>query len=601
MDPIEILSIDNFYRKKGHALALQLAVLKKKQNALGWTRLGIILITAVLTYDVFMWWGEWGWITALSGIALFLYIVSKDAANNEAITHTTNLLFINEEELKVLAHQYLHRFDGQSYEPIVHAYAADVDIFGKASLYQYINRCETEQGRELLASNLNRALPLEEIASRHSAVQELSTLTDWRQNFQAIALQTGIQKNIQEKIQSWLDDKETPYEGSFWKWFVNVYSLITIGLAVATLLDWVPGPVFSFLFLLFFIVSTTFSKKVMKPYMRLSGMVKEVDTISGLVGVIEQQSFESERLRKLQQHVLRDGKKASTHVRLLKEILNRFDLRLNVFVFMILNSFLLWDIRQMRALNEWKAMNNTLLPNCFNVIAEMEVLNSLATLHFNNTEWVFPQFKDFFTLEGQAIGHPLIYASKRVTSDFSLYGKGKIALVTGSNMAGKSTFLRSLAVNIILAQAGAPVCAKAFLLSPMQLMSSMRIADNLAESTSTFYAELKKLESIITSVKQHQPLFILLDEILRGTNSLDRHIGSKALIRQLIRENAVAVIATHDVELTALQDEFTVAIENYHFDVQVENGELYFDYKLKHGVCHSLNASILMKKIGIEL
>jgi DNA mismatch repair ATPase MutS len=339
----------------------------------------------------------------------------------------------------------------------------------------------------------------------------------------------------------------------------------------------------------------------MKPYLHLSGVVKEVSTIYRLIKWIETPAFRTDQLMELQSKINQEGSKASDEIKALEQILNRLDLRLNVFVFLVLNSFFLWDVRQMRSLNKWKEKNSKLLPHCFKVIAEVEVLNSLAALHFNQPRWAFPTFEKYFTLTGTAIGHPLIPALKRVASSFNLEGTGKIALVTGSNMAGKSTFLRSLGVNIILAQIGAPVCATSFTLSPMLLMSSMRIADNLAESTSTFYAELKKLESIIDQVKQHRPLFVILDEILRGTNSLDRHIGSKALIRQLIKENAVAVIATHDVELTELHNEFPAAIENYHFDVQVENDELFFDYKLKNGVCQSLNASILMKKIGIEL
>ena len=168
-------------------------------------------------------------------------------------------------------------------------------------------------------------------------------------------------------------------------------------------------------------------------------------------------------------------------------------------------------------------------------------------------------------------------------------------------MGGKSTFLRSIGVNTVLALMGAPVCAKRFTISNIELMSSMRIADNLAESTSTFYAELKKLQTIIEAVKANKKVFILLDEILRGTNSLDRHTGSKALIKQLIHQHAVAIIATHDVELANMETDFPQAISNYHFDVQVANDELYFDYKLKQGICQSLNASILMRKIGIEM
>ena len=168
-------------------------------------------------------------------------------------------------------------------------------------------------------------------------------------------------------------------------------------------------------------------------------------------------------------------------------------------------------------------------------------------------------------------------------------------------MAGKSTYLRSIGVNTVLAMAGAPVCATTFTLSPVQIISSMRIADNLEESTSTFYAELKKLKAIIDKVNAGEKIFILLDEILRGTNSLDRHTGSVALVKQLIKHKAACIIATHDVELAKLKDSYPSNILNFHFDAQVSNDELYFDYQLKNGVCESLNASILMKKIGIEL
>ncbi|MEO8720997.1 MAG: DNA mismatch repair protein MutS, partial [Ginsengibacter sp.] len=183
----------------------------------------------------------------------------------------------------------------------------------------------------------------------------------------------------------------------------------------------------------------------------------------------------------------------------------------------------------------------------------------------------------------------------------SIPGRGELMLITGSNMAGKSTYLRSIGVNTVLAMAGAPVCAETFTISHVQLISSMRVTDNLEESTSTFYAELKKLKTIIEKVNAGEKVFILLDEILRGTNSLDRHTGSKALIKQLIKKKAAAIIATHDLELANLKNEFAENILNYHFDAQVSNDELFFDYQLKPGICQSLNASILMRKIGIEL
>jgi DNA mismatch repair ATPase MutS len=286
----------------------------------------------------------------------------------------------------------------------------------------------------------------------------------------------------------------------------------------------------------------------------------------------------------------------------LKSILDRFDMRLNIAGLLLFNPFLLWDVRQMMALNKWRKKNSVYVPAWFTLVAEVEVLGSLAAVHFNQPDWTFPQpAGQHFTLSVTACGHPLIPEAQRVNNDFSIDGKGKIALVTGSNMAGKSTFLRSLGINITLAQLGAPVCARQMKWSPVHLMTSMRIADNLSENTSTFYAELKKLKTIIEAVERKEHVFILLDEILRGTNSYDRHTGSGALIKQFILHEAVAVIATHDVELAQIEKEFPAALENYHFDVQVEGEELYFDYRLKHGVCTSLNASILMKKIGIKL
>ncbi|HQY12214.1 MAG TPA: MutS family DNA mismatch repair protein, partial [Ferruginibacter sp.] len=254
------------------------------------------------------------------------------------------------------------------------------------------------------------------------------------------------------------------------------------------------------------------------------------------------------------------------------------------------------------ALEKWKQQNKENVMHWFESLGSFEAVSSLATLSFNHPDWCFPVFveQDFF-MEGKQVGHPLIPVEKRVNNPVKIDKAGELMLVTGSNMAGKSTYLRSIGINTILAMAGAPVCAGYFCLSPVQIISSMRIADNLEESTSTFYAELKKLKTIIDKVNNNEKVFILLDEILRGTNSLDRHTGSVALIKQLIKKNASGIIATHDVELAKMKTEFPSNILNHHFDVQVNKDELYFDYRLKEGICTSLNASILMKKIGIEL
>jgi hypothetical protein len=579
-----------------------LAQLQKKRRHLGWIRLAVFLVMLVAAYQTFTRVGVAGLIPTVIGIGLLLYLVSVDVANNKKIRHTKTLIQVNEEELQVLHHDFLAREDGQHFLQHEHDYANDLDIFGKASIYQWLSRCYTEQGRQLLAANLLEPLPFSHILARQEAVKELASNLEWRQQWQALSMQTTVTISTQKKVQFWLNEEEEHFTSPAWKFILPVYTLISIGSAVAAILDFIQGSAFSTLFLFYLILSLLLSRKAIKPSMHLNGIVKETATLQALINSMEHLLVKSAHLQQLQQEIRGNTPSAGQEIKNLKIILDRFDLRNNFVGLLVFNSFLLWDVRQMIALNAWRKRNNLVVHKWFEAVAEMEVIHSLSTLHFNNGEWCFPTFvPQHFSVSGTSIGHPLLPARQRVNNDFTLEGLAKVELITGSNMAGKSTFLRSLGVNMVLAQAGAPVCAKSFRQSPVRLVSSMRIADNLAENTSTFYAELKKLRTIIEKVKAGEEVFILLDEILRGTNSFDRHTGAAALIKQLIKEKAVAVIATHDVELAQLQSTYPASITNYHFDVEVEGEELYFDYKLKHGVCKSMNASILMKKIGIEL
>ncbi len=576
--------------------------LLRKRSRLGWLRLFVFLLTIGISYAVFTQLGNPGFIPLIAGLGILLFLVSRDVDNNRRILHAKELIRINEEELRCLRYDFTDRFDGNGFQPHEHPYANDLDLFGPSSLYQWINRCATERGRGLLAANLLQPLSTEEARQRQEAAREMAPDIEWRQEFGARAQSSNVSLATERKAKQWIDEEERIFTASYWKILVEIYTIITIGSAGAAIFGYLPAGTFSGLFGLYLAVSMILSRNTIKPYLQLTGIVNEVATLQRLMEQIESREVGSRRLLALQQEAAAGGSKAGGEIRQLKKILDRFDVRLNVAGLLFFNSFLLWDVRQMLSLNEWRRRNRERLGNWFAIVAEMEVIHTLATLRFNQPDWCEPQFHpEHFHYSATALGHPLLPAQTRVNNDFDMEGRGRIALITGSNMAGKSTFLRSLGVNLVLARMGAPVCAKAFTLSPSSLVSSMRIADNLAENTSTFYAELKKLKSIIESVNRHEPLFILLDEILRGTNSLDRHTGSAALIRQLIRQDAVAVIATHDVELAGLANEYPKAIGNYHFDVQVEGEELYFDYRLKPGICTSLNASILMRKIGIEL
>lgn len=573
--------------------------LQKKRNLLGWSRL-LVVVIIVAAFPLFDLRLTGAIICIVLGIAVFLYLVSSDVTNQQKIKHTKKIIEIGEEEQAVMQHDFHDRDGGEYLMPESHAYAADMDLFGYASLYQYINRCNSEQAQQQLAQHLLHTGPADEIISRQEAVRELAPKAAWRQHFQALGSETSITLRTEQLIMHWLKQPQHHFTSSHLRYLVPLYTATTLTTLVLAIIGWIPVGIFSFLFIVFFSFSTLLSRSAMQAYTDLNGIVRETDTLYQVIRCIETETFHAPLLQQLQ---LQPGTETAwQELKRLKEILNRFDLRLNVLVFIFVNSFLLWDVRQMMQLNSWRRKNKENVHLWFRMISGFEVLNSLATLHFNQPSWAFPDIiPRHFTLRGKAIGHPLLNKTERVTSDFETTGTGKVAVVTGSNMAGKSTFLRSLGTNIVLAQMGAPVCAASFAVSPVQLMSSMRIADNLAENTSTFYAELKKLKHILEAVNRKEPVFILLDEILRGTNSLDRHTGSMAFVRQLIRKEAVAVIATHDLVIGKLEEEYPASVQNFHFDVQVAGEELYFDYKLKNGICTSLNASLLMKKIGIEL
>jgi len=583
----------------------QLQQLNKTKTILGWSRLVTILLTAYLFYQFFTINLIIASVIGVFGIGVFLFLLSRDEKNKTAIHQINQLIHINEEELRILNQDYFHRKNGATFLPTVHGYAYDLDVLGHASIYQYINRCNTEQGQKLLAHNLLSPTEKKIIESRQVSAKSLVSNQSFQQKLQSIAIDNPITIATEDRIYKWLlhhDESEKLFEQSFWKMVLPVFSFITLSSVALKLLDYINMTQLSIFLFVCFLISSALSKKILNIHSQLSNMVGEMDVLEQIISLIETTTFESFYLKYLQKTLLGNDHKASFQISNLKDILNRFDVRLNVLLFTILNTLFLWDVWQIRSLFAWKMQHNLQLKNWIATIAEIELINTLSILHFNNPSWSFPTIVyDHFTFQAKGLGHPLLPIDKSVTNAFITEGTGKIVLITGSNMAGKSTFLRAIGCNVVLALMGAPVCAEQLTLSPIRLLSSMRIADNLAESTSTFYAELKKLKSIIESVNKHENVLVLLDEILRGTNSLDRHTGSKALIKQFIRQNTIAILATHDVSLADEALVFPENITNYHFDVQVANDELFFDYKLKTGVCKSLNASILMRKIGIEM
>jgi hypothetical protein len=591
-----------YYSERIQLLQLQLQQLLSKKTTLGWLRLAVVVAIAAVFY--FLWPISLLYTIAstLLLLVLFVRLIFTDLKNKAAIQHTQHLIKINEGEQKALAHNYYHFEDGLQFMPAVHPYANDLDIFGRASIFQYCNRTTSDMGGSTLANWLLQPAPVNIILQRQEAIKELTVVAEWRQHLHAYGKEQKITTDTQQRLQDWLLSKAYFINNSFWK--VLQYAVPVIILAVITLniAGILTDPVRNIFLAGSAVIAFAMAKKIAPLHQQVSKMADELAVLAESIKLIEQTTFNTPLLQKLQARFIVENTKASVQLKQLKKIVERLDLRLNPVVFIPLAVILQWDIHQAMALEKWKQRNRQNINDWFDAIGNFETLSSFATLSFNHKEWCYPTLTpNHFLINGKNIGHPLINAAKRVNNNIDIKSREELMLITGSNMAGKSTYLRSIGINTVLAMAGAPVCATGFTLSPVQIISSMRIADNLEESTSTFYAELKKLKAIIDKVNNSEKIFILLDEILRGTNSLDRHTGSVALVKQLIKHQAACIIATHDVELAKLKDSYPSNILNYHFDAQVDKDELYFDYKLKEGICTSLNASVLMKKIGIEL
>ena len=580
----------------------ELRNLEKRNQLFGWLR----FLSLALAF-VSLWWVLVNGLFILIPVtilfvSIFIFILAIHLSNNDAIKNLERLIQINGSEIEILDHRFTHLPGGEEFKPEHHEYANDLDIFGRASLFQYINRCNSEQGKKMFANWLLSPSSHQAILERQEAVKELAPKIEWRQQLQSYGIAHSINIATETKIEDWLKEDLKFINKPHWNLLRFILPLISFTLLALHLTDVLASNAFYPLIILMLAVSLGISKLVLPEYAKLNKVAPQLETLSDSVAWIEKEDFNSKLLAQLKGKYIDRATRSSQTIKRLKSILDRTDIRLNPLVFIPLNTFIFWDLQQVLVLENWKKENKQHISDWFHSLAEIESISSLANLSFNHPGWVFPVIEEKHgTVIADALGHPLIPKENLVTNSFSTAGNEGLNLVTGSNMAGKSTFLRSVGVNIVLAMMGSPVCAGSFTISKMKVISSMRVNDNLEENTSTFYAELKKLKEVIEAVYRNEEVFLLLDEILRGTNSADRHTGSKALIKQLIRHDAAGLIATHDLELAKLADEFPDKLHNYHFDVQVAGDELYFDYKLKKGICTSMNASLLMKKIGIEL
>lgn len=533
-------------------------------------------------------------------IAIFIIIVKKQTKITKHETYLKNLLWVYQNEVNLFNGNANHYDNGKEFEDENHPYLADLDVFGSYSLFALINRCSTKNGIANLAKNLRSPNGKADILNRQVAIKELSGVIETTYSFRANLKGHDVTKieQIGEKLKGQLADQLNFTNHTFLRLYVKILPFFITALLLTAIL--IGGKFWGILALVAFanaMISFLLTQKVNLVYYGFSGGANLLNDYAEAIKWTENRDWQSLYL----QDLFASKDKVSGHIKKLSKIIQAFDARLNILLGAILNFFLLWDLSCCIQLAKWHQQYAAKVENGLDRIGRFEELISIATLTYNYPDWTFPILTEEFYLATSEMGHPLIQKQKRVTNTFNLLEKPTVDIVTGSNMAGKSTFLRTVGINMVLAYAGAPVCANQFELSIFKILTYMRIKDSLSESTSTFKAELDRLKMILTKVTQEKNSFVLIDEMLRGTNSRDKYLGSKVFIEKLISLKTPTLFATHDLQLSELEGIHKETVRNYHFDIQITAGEMHFDYKLKSGPCKTFNAAILLKEIGLSL
>ncbi|KOH47094.1 MutS-related protein [Sunxiuqinia dokdonensis] len=576
----------------------RLESLKKRTRQLAFLRLAAFLaiILALIYLPRISPWLAW----SVAGVSFFLFIywIKRFQKKEKEKILFSNLIEINKKELAALDEEYNQFDDGQEFTDPHHHFTFDLDIFGPGSIFQFVNRTVTQLGKKRLANYLRQPeTDIPTIKKRQEALLELAKYSRWRQFFAAKGNTSDEQDfQILKKITEQVEFGNSELVGRLLI-ILPLVSFLSFGLCQFLNLPWalLVGSL-----LLNGAVLYANRKRIGESYALFGSQAKRLSSYTELLVLVEEKEFEAPLLNELKSHLLTGQEKASESVRLLQQRMAEFDYRQNLLVGSVLNALLLWDLRCSLRLFHWQRKHARSIEQWFEVLAQFDALSSLANLNHNHPEWTLPKLEDGdFHLTANKLKHPLIKEAKNIGNDFRMNGHGQIAIITGANMAGKSTFLRTIGVNLILAMNGCRAHASWLSLKPIQLFTNMRTTDNLQNDESYFFAELQRLKAILDEIKAGVPVFVIIDEMLKGTNSEDKLSGSIKLIEQLIQLKAVGLVATHDLKLTELATRYPQNITNKCFEIELTDEELLFDYKLTDGVTSTMNANFLMRKMGI--
>ena len=582
-----------FYKEEINSLNTVLTGLKKRLLTTRLLRLFAFLTISLSAYIAFTKNNLYFIISVISLIA-FVYLVTKHLRLKQTKSLIEAKLTINKTEIAVLNGTFSDLESGKEFINPEHYFSNDIDLFGIGSFFQYINRTATNEGKKLLAIILT-SNDINSIEEKQKVTQELALKVKWRQHFTAVASLIHTKTAI-PVIVKWVHsyEQKLPTLLTLFSYIFSAISIVLIGLLSFDVIT------FSVLLIWFIIglITTAFFFKNIQDLATETTKAKETfNQYHQLLAQIENEEFTNSTLKNKQAKIQQKNKKASTIFKEFSKRLDAFDQRNNIIIAIIGNGLFLWDIRNTIKIENWITTYKSTVEEWFNVVSFFDAQNSLANFVFNKPEYVFPIINnEKSVLNAVNLGHPLLNATKRIDNDFVIDNE-EFFIVTGANMAGKSTFLRAVSLAIVMSNNGLPICAVKVKYNPVKLITSMRTSDSLSDDESYFYAELKRLKFIVNKIKTEN-YFIILDEILKGTNSKDKAIGSKKFVEKLNNSKSTGIIATHDVSLCELSTEYQT-IENYYFDAEIIDNELNFDYKMKNGVCKNMNASFLLKKMEI--
>lgn len=583
----------SFYKNRIQKYSQELSRIKKLLFASSMIRLAVFCVAGLGIYLVF---GNTKWVLAivLLAIVLFLFLVSRHSDLQYKRDKLKALIQINETEIKVLRRDFHDLPEGDKFKDPLHYFSQDIDLFGRGSFYQYANRTALQQGSETFAGLLKEN-SIENIPQKQEAIKELAQLPEWRQNFSAIASLTKTKIGTAAII-LWLNRYQTfvPKVMKLLPWF---FSAVSIGLCALYFMDFIPESILVIWWVLGFGTTALHFKKIMILGENASDIQNTFQQYNQLLTKIENIEFNSELLRSKKQEIFADYEKTSIITKRFSKLLYNLD-KGNNFVYAIFgNGFFLRTMSHCYQVEEWIKKHGSSVEKWFDAIAFFDTYNSLGNFAFNHPKYTYPALSDGkVLLKSEGAGHPLLDPKNSVLNDFQIE-KEQFFIITGANMAGKSTFLRTVSLQIVMANAGLPVCACSVQYSPIKLITSMRTTDSLTDDESYFFSELKRLKFIVDEIRNDR-YFIVLDEILKGTNSTDKAKGSRKFVERLVASKSTGIIATHDLSLCEVAKDLP-QIKNHYFDAEIIDNELHFDYTFKDGICQNMNASFLLRKMKI--